>query len=252
MTLIANRASRLFQENNVDVEAGGRKTDAAWDAALYLEMNETDRGVLEVTVICNFKFKDGDGAALKWSQSEQSDYMTNFRTACTATWNEKHRLTTASSVPAVKSVGVIFDIKVAQDMSRLSHSHYNLNVTKVPADWVESSVRNCGGHITNSEVRLDSNDFRSENKGATGKQRDSVHEFGHMLGYRDEYPAANANLLWLSDKESIMYWSEQVRDRHYTLFAQWLNEQYQTAADLAKEKIEFKVNGITDKFNGKL
>jgi len=254
MALIPNRAKRIYQEFNVDVPAG-LKTTAAYDAALYEEMGSAGRGVMEVTVICSFKFVDGTDAALKWAAADKTGFMTSFRDVCAAVWAEKFRITTASSVPAVKDVGVIFDIQAAEGMSVFSHSHWNLAVTRVPTDWVVSSVGGEGGGFAwNGSVTLDSLDFRAETKGASGTQRDAPHEFGHMLGHRDEYAEAtgNANRNWLTDLDAIMNKGETVRVRHYALFADWLTRQYKVAAQLSKQAIDWKVSGTTDVANAVL
>jgi len=253
--LIPNRSKRLFDERNVDCPAG-LKTSSAYDAILFEEMGKPSRGVMEVTVICSLNFKDGKdgaGAALTWSQKEKTDFMTNFRDVCTAIWNEKFRITTTSTAAVVTDVGVIFNVIPSENMSTFSHSHWNTDVTKVPANWVVSSVGGGGGGFCwNGSSTLDSNDFRAETKGGPNTQRDAPHEFGHMLGNRDEYPAAKDNLLWLSDTDSIMYWGETVRERHYAMFAAWLTKQHRDLAIKAKKSIVFKVNGTTTIDNGNL
>jgi hypothetical protein len=253
MALIPNKSKRLFEEINVDVPAG-LKTSDAYDAALYEEIGKPGRGVLVITVICSFKFKEGkdkSGGALGWVGGDKTDFMTKFRTDVPAAWGEQFRITTTSSVPAVTDVGVIFDIKTAEDMSVVSHSHWNLNVTKV-GEWKTSSVDSCGGVVWNGEVTLDSLDFRPENKGGPNKQRGAVHEFGHMLGHRDEYPEAKANTNWVADLDAVMNAGEKIRERHYAMFAGWITEQYKVAAHLAREAIDWKVSGTTDVFNAKL
>jgi len=43
--------------------------------------------------------------------------------------------------------------------------------------------------------------------------------------------------------QSVMNCGEQVRDRHYALYAKWITDQFKTVADLSRETIEYKVNG---------
>ena len=49
-------------------------------------------------------------------------------------------------------------------------------------------------------------------------QRVVAHEFGHMMGYRDESVGTSGkpevNPPWLGDLHSVMNRSEKVRDRH--------------------------------------
>jgi hypothetical protein len=59
-------------------------------------------------------------------------------------------------------------------------------------------------------------------------------------------------MLWLGDQDSVMHFGEQIRERHYAMFAAWLTKQYKTAAELSKTTIEWKVSGTTDVFNAKL
>jgi hypothetical protein len=254
MTLIANTSRKMLEEINVDCPAG-LKTSDAYDAFLYEEMNKPGRGVLVIKVICSFNFKAGKdktGGTLGWVGGDKADFMSKFRTDVAKMWGEQFRITTTSSVPAVTDVGVIFDIRTEEDMSVLSHSHWNLNVTKV-GEWTVSSVHGCGGGpFWNGEATLDSLDFRPEDKGGLNKQRGAVHEFGHMLGHRDEYPEAKANASWVADLDAVMNAGEKIRERHYAMFAGWLTEQYKTAAHLAREKIEWKVSGATDVFNARL
>jgi len=254
MTLIPNRSKKLLEEINVDTPAGLR-TSSAYDAALYEEMGKPSRGVLEIKVICSFNFKDGKdkaGAALTWTGAEKTDFMSKFRTVVGPAWAEQYRITTSSTVPAVTDVGVIFDIRTEEDMSITSHSHWNLNVKKVP-EWQTSSVGTWGGGFAwNGSADLDSLDFRPENKGGPNKQRGALHEFGHMLGHRDEYPDAKENLNWVADLDAVMNAGEKIRERHYAMFAAWLTAQYRTAAILAKKSIVFKVNGSTTVDNANL
>jgi hypothetical protein len=244
---------KMLEEINVDCPAG-RKTPDAYDAALYEEMGKPSRGVLVIKVICNFSFKDGkdqSGAALNWAGSDKTGFMDKFRGDVATTWGEQFRLTTTSTVPAVKDVGVIFDIKTTENMGTFSHSHWNLAVTKVGA-WTQSQVDHCGGAVWNGKVTLDSLDFRPENKGGPNTQRGAVHEFGHMLGHRDEYQTERGNPSWLGDLDAVMNAGEKIRDRHYAMFAAWLTDQYKTAAHLAREAVDWKVNGTTDVFNARL
>jgi hypothetical protein len=155
-------------------------------------------------------------------------------------------------VPAVQDVGVIFDILTQEDMSVTSHSHWNMNVTKV-GQFTTSSVYGCGGGaFWNGKTTLDSLDFRPENKGGPHTQRGAVHEFGHMLGHRDEYPEAKVGLPWEADKDAVMNAGEQIRKRHYAMFAAWLTREYRDLAIKYKQATVWKVEGDTDIYNANL
>jgi hypothetical protein len=151
----------------------------------------------------------------------------------------------------VQDVGVMFDIRTEEDMSVTSHSHWNMNVTKVDK-FTTSSVCGCGGPLWNGHSTLDSLDFRGENKGGPNTQRGAVHEFGHMLGHRDEYPEAKTNLAWTADKDAVMNAGEQIRKRHYAMFAAWLTAKYRDLAIKHRKPIVWKVEGDTDISNASL
>jgi hypothetical protein len=254
MALLPSKGMMIFSENNVNITAG-TKADAAYDLALYEELGKPTRGVLVVTIIFNFKFKDGvskkpatKGAKLVWAPQEKTDFMDGVKTVCASVWGEKHRLTTTNSIPAAKDVGVIFDVQTAENMSITTHSHWNVTTERVD-DWTSSQVGDCGGWFTNGESDLDSQDLDAVDKGGPDKQRGAVHEFGHMLGYRDEYPSAkpasNPNPNWPTDLVSIMHSGETVQPRHYIFFADWIGRQWQARTTLYKFP-DWKVNGTVD------
>jgi hypothetical protein len=258
MPLAPDYGKKMFFEENVDIKEA-LKPDAAYDLGLYREAGNDSRAVLVVKTILNFKFKEGKskktGATLTWSGDQKSTFMSGVRTALTDKWGEKFRLTTTSTAPAVKDVGVIFDVDCRMDMSVFSHSHWNLNIVKAD-DFERSYV--CGGggsFITNGEVSLDSGDL--DWKWGPNSQRAIVHEYGHILGYRDEYmdndtKKAQDNPHWLTDNSSVMNCGELLRPRHYTIFTSWLNKKFETIARLTKKEIKWRVAGTHDTGNALL
>jgi hypothetical protein len=56
------------------------------------------------------------------------------------------------------------------------------------------------------------------------KQRGAIHEFGHMLGLRDEYATAGGSPYWTTDKPSVMNVGETVQPRHFGPFAEWVTK----------------------------
>lgn len=249
MALIPDRGRMIFSETNVDAPAG-LKTVSCQDVALYPELGHRGRGVLVVTVIGSVKFVDGvataGGAALTWTPGEKAKFLTDVPDAVADVWSEKHRITTTSKLTDFSDVGVMFELKLTEAMSVLSHSHWNVFVTKVDK-WRSSCVdKRWSTWISNGETHLDSLDLRPEDKGGSSTQRGCVHEFGHMLGYRDEYPAAQANPDWVAETESLMHSCEVVKPRHYAFYADWLTKQFRIKASLAKQPIEWNVNGVVD------
>jgi len=221
---------------------------------LYAELGKPGRAVLVVRVIAAMTYNDGkdaSGAALSWTAKEKTHFAADVTKAINDVWAEKHRITTTSNGVAFPDVGVIFDLKFIEDLSMFSHSHRNITVTKTVGfhrstthDWWFELGRN-------NSADWGSQDAQPYQKQASVHlQRTCVHEFGHILGYRDEYPIKTGNPNWLKDVDSVMHSAEQVRDRHYTLFADWLTRQH--AIVNSKPPIEFKVNGVTTLLTAKL
>src|SRR5882724_11422768 len=240
MPLVPDYGKKMFFEENVDVKEA-LKPDAAYDLGLYREAGNDSRGVLVVKTILNFKFKEGKskktGGTLIWSGGE------------------KFRLTTTSTAPAIQDIGVTFDVDCRMDMSVFSHSHWNLNIVKAD-EFLRSFV--CGGggsFITNGEVSLDRGDL--DWKWGPNSQRAIVHEYGHILGYRDEYmdndtKQAQDNPHGRTDNASVMNCGEILRPRHYTIFTSWLNKKFAEIARLTKKEIKWKVAGTHDTTNALL
>lgn len=244
----------LFRETNVTMP-GGLRTVASCDMFACYEQGSTTRGVLTVLAICSLSFKNGTassgGATLTWTQDEKTFFMTQMRSLIFWGWSHQHRITTASVVPQVTEYSVRVDVRLEEEMSGLRHSHWNLDVKKVDA-FDRSGVYGVGGGFAwNGKAEFDSQDIVSVQKGAA-KQRAAVHEFGHMIGLRDEYPDAKTNMSWTSDVQSVMHSGETVRDRHYAMFADWLTKQHAKMQIEKNAFIDFKVNGTVSMLNAKL
>lgn len=248
MPLFPATGSPLLQGQNIRPPLGSFFNGRAYWLKLFPELGNPNRGVLVVSMRLQFQFDDGPGGS--WTPAEKTTFANNFVTAVKSVWNEKFRITTTSSVPvrAARDIGVILDLPYYIDGWHLDDD-FELSVEKVSTSqaWQVSSCGYRSGNTT-----LDSNDLRAETKGASMTQRDAVHEFGHMLGLRDEYAAANDNTHHLADLDSIMNVGELVRDRHYVPFAVWLNDKFSTAAHLSGSRIEYKVNGTMDELHARL
>ena len=253
MPLFPDRARVIFSETNVDMPAGLRQSSAC-DLTLYHEAGRTGRGVMVVSVICSLTFRNGTatsgGATLTWTQAEKTGFMNSLRSQVNQVWSEKHRISTRSTVPAVTDFGVMFDARVSENLSVFSHSHWNIAVVKVDSFNTSSVDVGGGGFAWNGSANLDSSDVNCVAKGGPVPQRATVHEFGHMMGLRDEYRnaagAAEDNPNWLTDLGSVMNVGESIRDRHYAMFADWVTRQHHTIARLARSAIIFKVNGTLE------
>jgi hypothetical protein len=129
-------------------------------------------------------------------------------------------------------------IQLIEGLGITSHSHWNVTITKVTEATTSSTDPSFSTFISNGEIAFDSLDLTTLDRGTGALQRGAVHEFGHMLGYRDEYTNARNHNDWTSDERSIMCHGEEVRPRHYVLLAEWLNRQ--------NRSIQWKVNGTVD------
>lgn len=251
--LTPNYKKKIYQEFDITPSAGLKPNDA-YDLALYEEAGSS-RGVLVVTVVLQFQFKEGTGTTdpmkgrpLIWTEGEKKRFASEFKDACYNVWNDKFRITTPSLDVAIKNVGVQFNIKTIIDSWDTS-DHWELTVQKVDG-WSGSSVTIFTGNST-----IDSLDVALARK-PHGSQRGAVHEFGHMLGYQDEYQADDGSIPgtahWVADHDSVMNNGETLRHRHYSLYAAWLTEQYADLAHLAGNPIIWKVNGTWDVANSHL
>jgi hypothetical protein len=232
--LLPDRGQLLFSERNVDIPTA-MKTVAAYDLDLFRELGNPRRGVLVVTDIMNFKFKDGVGTVapnvgkpLVWNTAEKNKFMADFKAGIEAAWSQRHRITTVGTATPVTDVGVIYDIKTFEDMSIFDHSHWNLTTTKVDQNVTSTTDTRGGSFFTNGDANLDSFDLQPRDKGGPEKQRGATHEFGHMMGFDDEYAdggVAVGNTHFLNDLGSVMNRSERIRRRHYVFLADWLTQK---------------------------
>ncbi len=248
MALSYDAARPIMRGQNIRPPLGSWFNGQAYTITLYPELGRGDRSVLVVRMTLQFQFENGSGGS--WTAAEKDAFAHGFVDKVVAVWAEKFRITTTSTVPVVhaRDVGVVFEFPYYIDGWH-SDDDFELSVTKVPstAGWQVSTCAYSSGNTT-----LDSNDLRQETKGATMTQCDAVHEFGHMLGLRDEYAAANDNPHHTGDNDSIMNVGELVRQRHYAPFAAWLTEKFAVAANLHGSAIDYKVEGITDMSNALL
>lgn len=242
MALVPDRSRTIMEGQNIRPPLGSFFNGKSYWIKLHPESGR-DRSVMVVTMVLQFQFNSGSGG--DWTSTEKDAFAHNFVDSVISVWSEKFRISTTSTVPVsfARDVGVIFNFPYYIDGWH-TDDDFELSVEKVPAAaaW---QVSMCG--YSNGETTLDSNDLRNETKGASMTQRDAVHEFGHMLGLRDEYAAApaSANKNHLADVDSIMNVGELVRKRHYAPFAAWLTDQFAVAAHLSQSTIEYKVEGDT-------
>ena len=264
MTLVPDKGRPIFPlEKNVNITQGGTKPNAAYDLALYEELGSKGaRAVLVVGVIIVFDFVD---TSVAWADAEKVKFMEGVKKQCELAWGEKFELTTKNSTPPAKTAGVIFDIQTKDGGSlgfKFGHGHWNVKCRKVDGSRMSLTKPGGGGCLSNGSAEWDSLDLTPEARpGASIMQRAAVHEFGHMLGYRDEYPPPAAptpaeeqlySKAHLADVDSIMYWGEKVRPRHYVFFADWISLKWIAKDNKNCKGHDWKVDGTIDTMNAGL
>ncbi|MCH5599240.1 hypothetical protein [Niabella ginsengisoli] len=96
--------------------------------------------------------------------------------------------------------------------------HWEISVIKTQK-FARSYVNTFSGNS-----QLDDKDVIATPKNFGLTQRGVVHEFGHMIGLKDEYEKQSA---WYKDKTSIMNNGEVVKQRHLRHFSNWVSSKLQ-------------------------
>jgi hypothetical protein len=258
MALIPDKSKVIFPlEKNVDAKGGGNYTmKDTYDLALYEEMGSGGaRAVLEVTMIIRFDFRG------TWTAAAKTKFMTDASTEIEKAWSEKHQIVTANPTPPAKVAGVIFDVQTNEwDGPSTAHSHWTVKVHDSSTAF--RTEPGGGGLATNGQAVWDNTAFKpvltytAKNFKLTTMHRPGIHEFGHMLGLRDEYsynpsdPWDDPNLhaaFWFGDWGSIMNCGETIMPRHYTILADWISFQWQKKDPVNCKVNDWKVNGTVDK-----
>jgi hypothetical protein len=229
-----NWAKKLASEGSVSIP-GGEKWGRAYDLALFEDFNDSQALVLLVTVILDFTFRDDDGGS--WEDSEKAKFMNDVKAACEGAWSDRWLIKkgapppglatgTSTTVPVRDLSGsasvarVVILIKAEEGMILPWSSHWTITARKVQSP-VQNFVRG------KSDVRFESTGLDPKVPyGGSKPRRSIVHEFGHLLGYRDEYPNSDRGTgAYLTDSDSIMHYGETVRERHYVFFADWMTNK---------------------------
>ncbi len=219
------------------------------DLALFGDLNNPDRGVLVVSMQLQFVFHrtSADDGLLPytWAPGEKEAFARDSIPAIKDAWDDRFRITTASTVPKrwFRDVGVIFRPTI--HIGRLSlREDFEFKVFKVPPhspveSYVDHKKRIGQLDSTGTQLRLQ--------RTATGAQAYQVpvaHEFGHMLGLRDEYLSKRPyTSFWAWDIESMLNRGEQVRPRHYVPFAMWLTQMFAQESARAGVTTTYRVEG---------
>lgn len=188
-----------------DVTAGDLSANDAYDLTLWRMPN----GDLELEIFMKLQFFFESGSGGDWTAAERTSFMSDWKTAIQTAWGQRSlkRLKNGRHV----HLRTAFSIQEGGWMM----DHWEITVTKIKQGTFRTSyVQPATGNVT-----LDSEDLSLVDKGA-GFQRGAVHEFGHMLGLKDEYKAGSAHA---ADSGSLMHSAEGQRQRHVSGPLAWLN-----------------------------
>jgi hypothetical protein len=227
---------------NVRAEAPHKKN--FFNAGYYEDKQNKDVNILLVQVVLKFVFvsKDRD-----WTTTEQEQFVSGFKSAAYKAWAGKYQI--RSSV-FQEDGSMRYHAMLGRDTCSVEFEILS-NGDEKTAHWVcKVQAIPVGGHATswvdyyNDEINkrvagtalLDSEDLKEraltpEASQTSYRQRGVVHEFGHMLGLRDEYAmmdgqvVSNANPHHTGSYDSIMNMGEKVYPRHYALLAHWLTQR---------------------------
>lgn len=256
-----NLGKVVFSESDVTGPAGLTPNDA-YDLTLYEDGTDSKKGIIVVSMTLQMMFNDGvskSGKDLKWDHASQKQFLQDYSKSISSVWNDKWRIVTEQTTAAIRETRVFFKVNTVVRDWYLGE-HWELEITKTDqfrGSWVNpffgTSDHDSGDVIPSRKKGAGNKPGCSGSKNVCAvTQRGAVHEFGHMLGLRDEYPDAKSNLSWKTDGSSVMHSGEAVRPRHYSIFADWLTGQYKPVSRLAGEKIQWKVDGKWDLKNSKL
>jgi hypothetical protein len=239
-------AKKIAYEGKVSVPAG-EEFDRAYDLALFEDLNDKDALVLLVTVILDFKFT-GEGDGGMWTSTDKTNFMNSVKNECEPAWSDKFRIMrptvpglavgTSDTVPVDRGGGrnvarVVILIKTAEDMYPWQ-SHWTVTAYKMIKPGAGPTPTGDHFYVNhNGDVRFDSTGGPNldlvQPFGAPNKRPPVIHEFGHMLGYKDEYKGSQRGIdFYLNDQDSIMNWGTTIRERHYVFFADWITNKLGT------------------------
>lgn len=218
---------------------GNRVAPQAYDLRLFRSLDDPARGVLVVKMTVEFEFQNGtsqgaSGVPLEWARGEADSWLALAKDQIIHAWSNQHPIVIQGRVPGFPT---IIDVLIELDArivtvgprtpwtTRTANKHWQVKVTKTDVPrWSKAKIVDA----ERKGVALDSLDVVPLTDG-THWQRAVVHEFGHMLGLRDEYPGEPTSTTHhASDQASIMNHGETVRPRHYAPFAEWLTTRHPT------------------------
>ena len=201
-----NGRTLVSSENSVT--AGPLGVKDAYDLRLYKEPGGAY--TLEVRMGLDFNFKDGvdaSGKALPWTAESKRSFIADYQRTVEGVWDGKRVGTAPNGKP------IRLDIRLDARETMVGEN-FNVDVKRIGAgEFSTSYVEPAANRVT-----LDSQDVVLTPKGEGQTQYGSAHEFGHMLGLKDEYNGG----AHVKDYPSIMNRGSTVESRHLKDFSDWV------------------------------
>jgi len=180
----------------------------AFDLSLYRLPDSN----FELSVFMKLQFFFSDNHPHRWEDHEQDRFIQDWQVAIQEFWGDKIIYT----LPAGNTIKLTFNFHIQK--GGWMFDHWEITVTKIAPQEFKVSFTD----PDRNNVYLDSEDLVY-----VGRQRGAVHEFGHMIGLPDEYQ----NSRHIVDLKSIMHSGEEIRDRHYSLFVDWVERALTAEAE---------------------
>jgi hypothetical protein len=179
--------------------------DNAFDLTLY----QLPDGHYELVVFMKLQFFFKDNHPHNWQVHEEDQFIDQWQQSIHEVWGNR----VIHTLPTGYTVKLRFDFHIQKN--GWMFDHWEITVTKIaPEEFRMSFIEPDWNN-----VHLDSEDFTY-----VGRQRGAIHEFGHMIGLPDEYH----NSRHIIDLKSIMHSGEEIRNRHYGLFVDWVDRTLAT------------------------
>ena len=203
----------VCQENSV----WGGKVINAYDLKLIQMNPQSKKCELELSMFVQFFFALYEGR--KWTQEEKLEYIEAWIRDVKNVW-ENDTLLSAPQKCSCCSGYIKFKLKFdTQILGYTISDNWEIIANKGAGINAVTALR---GKVYLYDNAFSFSEFLKPD-GKIYKQRGAVHEFGHMLGLRDEYNGA-AGEEYVTDYDSIMNSGEALRLRHFSHIQSWIND----------------------------
>ena len=160
------------------------------------------------------------GGLRTWNRAGKRAFQEAYERRIERAWSGNHRITELSGSRLYRS----FRVRTIVETGRLPSVrgyHWRVKAINLAGNPSHDDAR--ARSLVNYRSRINYADSRDVLNRAGTSRSTCVHEFGHMLGLRDEYFAASP---YYGDKDgSVMGAGAEVRARHYAPFADWIERK---------------------------